>query len=115
VWTWGSNSHGQLGLGTVGESEAVPRRIDFQWDGTPFQIAVGWSHTAVVTGAGRLYTFGSSKSGALGHGGTETRAVPTVVKSLMDKNVCQARVLACRMRRRRRRLMGGGRWRAAAR
>lgn len=35
------------------------------------QVQAGWRHSAAVSGDGRVYTFGWSKYGQLGHGDYE--------------------------------------------
>ena len=42
-------------------------------------VAAGGDHTVAVTAGGRLYTWGDGYHGQLGHGGTDSRLVPTVV------------------------------------
>ncbi len=48
--------------------------------------ACGASHTAVVTEAGALYTWGDAESGQLGHDTTEHKLVPTLLPSCFALN-----------------------------
>ena len=49
------------------------------------QIECGKDFCLLLTTSGVLYSFGSNQFGQLGHGDTETRTYPTVVKFFLDK------------------------------
>lgn len=49
------------------------------WAETTTQLAVGGSHSCVLTVRGEVYCWGSNRSGELGTGNTESRATPTRV------------------------------------
>ncbi|XP_031374584.1 ultraviolet-B receptor UVR8 [Punica granatum] len=93
-YSWGSNSHGQLGLGDK-ESRARPEIVqtfssDSQW--TVYEVACGAFHTALLTHRKRpsdtlqslCWTFGLGENGQLGHGTTQSSLVPEPVKELPD-------------------------------
>jgi alpha-tubulin suppressor-like RCC1 family protein len=67
LFTWGRNSRGQLGDGTVGygTNKSSPVQI-----GTSSWTAVsaGNNHTAAIRSGGALFTWGSNNNGQLGHG-----------------------------------------------
>ncbi|OXB68701.1 hypothetical protein ASZ78_010293 [Callipepla squamata] len=67
---------------TFGKSnfaENIPSKFWFKND-KPVQISCGDEHTAVVTGNGKLYMFGSNNWGQLGLGSKNTVSKPTCVK-----------------------------------
>ncbi|NXN08517.1 RPGR regulator, partial [Indicator maculatus] len=69
---------------TFGKSkfaEDVPSKFWFKND-KPVLISCGDEHTAIVTGNGKLYMFGSNNWGQLGLGSKTTVSKPTCVKAL---------------------------------
>ena len=70
VFSMGCNSEGQLGVGdTTLPMSSAPLLIEGLPSGVrPKMIACGGEHTALVTKSGDLYTWGSGKHGATGHG-----------------------------------------------
>ncbi|XP_035189352.1 X-linked retinitis pigmentosa GTPase regulator [Oxyura jamaicensis] len=69
---------------TFGKSsfaENVPSKFWFKND-KPVHISCGDEHTAIVTGNGKLYMFGSNNWGQLGLGSKNTVSKPTCVKAL---------------------------------
>ncbi|XP_040521260.1 X-linked retinitis pigmentosa GTPase regulator isoform X2 [Gallus gallus] len=69
---------------TFGKSnfaENIPSKFWFKND-KPVHISCGDEHTAVVTGNGKLYMFGSNDWGQLGLGSKNTVRKPTCVKAL---------------------------------
>lgn len=107
-YAWGSNKHGQLGLGDK-ESRLVPQPVNFNHTsaGLPYHIACGAFHTAVLTSvqlqagidtgleeasqlshncsngrASICWTFGHGENGQLGHGTTQSKLLPEPVDGL---------------------------------
>lgn len=91
-YSWGSNGHGQLGLGDR-ESRVHPEIVetfnqDSQW--TVYEVACGAFHTALLTQRKRpsdtlesmCWTFGLGDKGQLGHGTTQSAFVPEPVEEL---------------------------------
>ena len=77
LWTWGSNSSGQLGDGTT-TSRSSP--VTVAGGGTTWCAAsAGYTHTAAVKTDGTLWTWGSNASGQLGDGTTTSRSSPITV------------------------------------
>lgn len=67
LWTWGSNSNGQLGLNNTGlASTSRPSRVgtDSDW----VQVSCGELHTIALKSNGTLWAFGSHSLGQLGVG-----------------------------------------------
>ncbi|GAV65537.1 RCC1 domain-containing protein [Cephalotus follicularis] len=91
-YSWGNNSHGQLGLGDR-ESRLRPQIIETFNQGSPwavYEVACGAFHTALLTHKKRpsdtlesiCWTFGLGENGQIGHGTTQTALSPEPVKEL---------------------------------
>ncbi|KAL3498499.1 hypothetical protein ACH5RR_041231 [Cinchona calisaya] len=91
-YSWGSNNHGQLGLGDK-ESRVYPEvigtfNLESSWE--VYEVACGAFHTAVLTNKKRpsdtfesvCWTFGLGDNGQLGHGTTKTFLSPEPVREL---------------------------------
>ncbi|KAL5551685.1 hypothetical protein UlMin_001861 [Ulmus minor] len=84
LYTWGDGTYnfGPLGHGNQ-VSHWVPKRVNGPLEGIHVSsISCGPWHTAVVTSAGELFTFGDGTSGALGHGDRTSVCMPREVESL---------------------------------
>ncbi|XP_039074363.1 probable E3 ubiquitin-protein ligase HERC6 isoform X1 [Hyaena hyaena] len=65
VFSWGSNSHGQLGLGKELPSQASPQRVR-SLDGIPLaQVAAGGAHSFALSLFGTSFGWGSNNAGQL--------------------------------------------------
>jgi alpha-tubulin suppressor-like RCC1 family protein len=92
LMTCGKAAHGRLGrgaattdIGLVGPVLGIPRRV--------VRVACGGFHTAVLSSAREVYTFGRNDQGQLGVGGTEpSSSVPRLVDRLSGKH---AMLVAC--------------------
>ncbi|KAJ4882465.1 Regulator of chromosome condensation (RCC1) family with FYVE zinc finger domain [Raphanus sativus] len=90
LYTWGKGDFGILGHGNE-VSHWIPRRVNFLMEGIHVSsIACGPYHTAVVTSAGQLFTFGDGTFGVLGHGDRESVFVPREVDSLKGLRTVRA-------------------------
>ncbi len=78
VVCWGSNTLGQLGLGSA-DPTSSDRPVDVVELDEVVQLSVGGLHTCVRTGSGQLECWGDNSTGALGDGTTIYRYVPTAV------------------------------------
>ncbi|KAL3715372.1 hypothetical protein ACJRO7_007151 [Eucalyptus globulus] len=68
VFTWGYGGFGALGH-SVYHRELLPRLVEGSWDGRICHIATSGTHTAAITEAGELYTWGREEGdGRLGLG-----------------------------------------------
>lgn len=80
VFTWGLNSSGQLGNGTLVDG-LVPAEITNQFNfdvlETVEKIYSGGSHAMLVTSTGRVFTWGLNDQGQLGDGTLNDISVPT--------------------------------------
>ncbi|KAM4560807.1 X-linked retinitis pigmentosa GTPase regulator-like [Fundulus diaphanus] len=66
VYTFGRGQYGQLGHGTFQFELHLPKALEHLHNSSARRIACGESHTAVITKAGLLYTFGDDRYGKLG-------------------------------------------------
>ncbi|KAH7283045.1 hypothetical protein KP509_35G058700 [Ceratopteris richardii] len=83
LYTWGdgTRSFGLLGQGND-FSHWMPRRVHLAEGIRISSVACGPWHTAVITSAGQLFTFGDGTFGALGHGNRASCSFPKEVESL---------------------------------
>ena len=76
VWTWGSNSYGQLGTGD-NINKAMPAKVmDIE---NAIDISVGSYNTVVVKDDGTVWSFGYNGYGQLGDGTSSSRNTPVQV------------------------------------
>ena len=66
-WSWGTGGHGVLGHGDTLE-RTCPTKVDVSGGETISFVSCGYSHVAVVTDTGKLFTAGYGRDGALGLG-----------------------------------------------
>ena len=76
AYSWGSNSMGQLGVGSPSNTEMAlsPIRIPLPEGMEVKQLAAGGRHSAAITHCGKLLSWGWGEEGQLG-GGNEKNAV----------------------------------------
>ncbi|KAH0888506.1 hypothetical protein HID58_050935 [Brassica napus] len=90
LYTWGKGDFGILGHGNE-VSHWIPKRVNFLMEGIHVSsIACGPYHTAVVTSAGQLFTFGDGTFGVLGHGDKKSVFIPREVDSLKGLRTVRA-------------------------
>jgi uncharacterized repeat protein (TIGR02543 family) len=78
VFSWGSNSYGQLGDGTNTDKN-IPTLISFSdLESEDFieSVQAGANHSLALTNSGKIYAWGSNSFGGLGDGTTINRNVP---------------------------------------
>ncbi|KAH3758738.1 ADPribosylation factor subfamily protein [Pelomyxa schiedti] len=73
VFSWGTNSHGQLGLGDC-KDRKKPEKIDLRVRIT--KSACGGQHTLFLTDLGTVFSCGANRYGQLGVGDTAERYCP---------------------------------------
>jgi alpha-tubulin suppressor-like RCC1 family protein len=89
LYTFGSNSHGQLGCGSTIDSH-YPAKVQGFVDNPVTQVSCGDKHTMVMVEESHtvmVYAFGSGKHGELGIDKAEDRTKPTKIDFLQDKHV----------------------------
>lgn len=81
VWTWGDNTHGQLGNGRRGGGHAAPRMVP--GIDTVIAVAAGDRHTLALKKDGTVWSWGNNEQGQLGDlSGTVGRTEPAQVAGL---------------------------------
>ncbi|NWS09125.1 HERC5 ligase, partial [Motacilla alba] len=82
LFTWGQNTHGQLGVGSQIALTPEPQLVE-RLKGIPLaQIAAGGAHSTSVSLSGAVYSWGKNSFGQLGLGDTKDRDCPTYVGAL---------------------------------
>ncbi|CAM9211439.1 unnamed protein product, partial [Choristocarpus tenellus] len=84
VYTWGRGDDGRLGHGDNGW-KYVPRLVEGLKGQRIVQATCGSYHTAAVTEAGELYTWGGGMYGKLGHGNESGHPRPCLVRHLVEE------------------------------
>jgi len=88
VWAWGSNDHGQLGIGpfALGDKETKPVKVKgLSGEGYLSDIttlSAGEWHSIALDGSGNVYAWGNNSYGQLGIGSDFHYGVPNPVKGL---------------------------------
>lgn len=80
VSTWGTGFNGQLGLGPYVKFSPSPTVIPKLRGICIVQISAGQNHVLAISETRHLYSWGSGKSGKLGHGDFDDRWTPEIVK-----------------------------------
>uniref|UniRef100_A0A452J6J1 Uncharacterized protein n=1 Tax=Gopherus agassizii TaxID=38772 RepID=A0A452J6J1_9SAUR len=75
VYSWGEAEDGKLGHGNRSPCDR-PRVIESLRGIEVVDIAAGGAHSACITAAGDLYTWGKGRYGRLGHGDSEDQLKP---------------------------------------
>nr|XP_029122363.1 ultraviolet-B receptor UVR8 isoform X1 [Elaeis guineensis] len=93
VYSFGSNSSGQLGLGTL-EEEWRPRLIRSLQGIRIIQAAAGAGRTMLISDAGQVYAFGKDSFGEAEYGvqGSKVVTTPQIVESLKGIYIVQAAI-----------------------
>jgi alpha-tubulin suppressor-like RCC1 family protein len=82
LFTWGNGALGQLGLGNTTATNSSPVQVGALTNWA--QVAGGYGHTACVTTAGTLFTWGRNNYGNLGLGDTTDTSSPVQVGALTN-------------------------------
>ncbi|GMN55544.1 hypothetical protein TIFTF001_024664 [Ficus carica] len=92
MYTWGGISFKSQLNGHGNEARQwVPKKLNGILEGIHVSlVSCGPWHTAIVTSAGQLYTFGDGTFGALGHGDQTSVAMPREVESLKGLRTVRA-------------------------
>ncbi|XP_018324237.1 probable E3 ubiquitin-protein ligase HERC1 isoform X2 [Agrilus planipennis] len=84
VYSWGDGDYGKLGHNNS-NTEKQPKLVGGPLLGkVVIQVQAGYRHSAAVTEDGELYTWGEGDHGRLGHGDSNPRNIPTLVRDLSD-------------------------------
>ncbi|KAL0274038.1 UNVERIFIED_CONTAM: hypothetical protein PYX00_006566 [Menopon gallinae] len=85
LYAWGDNKFGQLGVDPKSKPNSnVPIPVELKINHTDIAALVsGWSHSAILTGSGKVVSWGRNDYGQLGEGRTESWR-PKTVEALID-------------------------------
>lgn len=84
LFTWGSNSKGQLGDGTTTDRDTpvdITSRFNLNDDETISLVSLGFAHSSALTSFGRVFVWGRNYLGQLGDGTTTDRYTPIDITS----------------------------------
>ncbi len=81
VWTWGNNTNGQLGNGTLIKSD-LPVRVNNLSDIS--KIFAGREYCMAIKKDGTVWSWGNNTQGQLGDGTTISRSTPVQAKGLKN-------------------------------
>lgn len=90
LYTWGSHSEGQLGLGPDIKNELKPKLISSLAAVPITFVACGGYHTIVITKSGAVFGWGKNTFGQLGLNDTQNRSLPCQLRTLRNAKVCYA-------------------------
>ncbi|KAL7980305.1 hypothetical protein Chor_014634 [Crotalus horridus] len=84
VFSWGDGDYGKLGHGNS-STQKYPKLIQGPLQGkVVICVSAGYRHSAAVTEDGELYSWGEGDFGRLGHGDSNSRNIPTLVKDISN-------------------------------
>ena len=86
VWSWGSNSEGQLGVGDLSQRNE-PVQILYFAETNIVQVAAGAYHSLYLSDMAEVYASGLNDDGQLGQGDVIPRYTPAPVLGLLGKNI----------------------------
>ncbi len=81
---WGTNAVGQLGIGTVGDTEFRPTAVTVAGPHTVRSVSAGGDHGLALLSNGTVKAWGSNEFGQLGDGTETSRPIPGSVAGLSD-------------------------------
>jgi alpha-tubulin suppressor-like RCC1 family protein len=85
LFSWGSNSNGQVGDGTtINRNSAVAVDLTALADKTISSISTSISNMFALTSDGTIFSWGSNKYGAVGDGTVISRSIPVAVSTVFD-------------------------------
>ena len=82
IYSWGDNTYGQLGLGTLGTNtyQAKPQKVTKPSGVNKFiDIGAGYFQSLALTDTGDIYSWGHNTYGQLGLGNTDWMTTPQLV------------------------------------
>jgi hypothetical protein len=93
LWTWGKNSHGQLGHGiTIAgdfSTHKIPKRVQGLEKKIVIKAAAGGQFSVVLTESNKVYSWGSNHFGQLGVGtNVKMSSTPDIVGTLRRSGTC---------------------------
>ena len=94
---WGSNTNGQLGVGSVGGSSTRPQNVDLGTGRTAKAVSCGVSHACAILDDDTLKCWGLNNKYQLGYNDQTLRSAPeaTAVVNLGDNYARKAKAVSC--------------------
>jgi len=94
---WGTNTDGQLGVGSVGGSSTRPQNVDLGSGRTAKAVACGYKHTCAILDDDTLKCWGLNNDFQLGYNDQTRRSAPeaTAVVNLGDNYARKAKAVSC--------------------
>ena len=86
VFSWGEGDEGKLGHDNKNSCDR-PRVIDALRGKDVIDISCGGAHSAAITSAGELFTWGKGRYGRLGHRDSDDQYKPKLVEALVGHRV----------------------------
>lgn len=86
VWTWGSNSYGQLGNNSTTNSP-IPVSLSTYLFVPVIAIAAGYDHTVVLDSSGTVWTWGHNNNGQLGNNTVTDSLIPVSLNTYLPATV----------------------------
>ncbi len=84
VWAWGNDQYGQMGNGTMKETEYFPEPAQVKKLTGVVAIASGFATAYALTSSGKVWAWGDGVKGELGNGGTTSSSEPVEVSKLTE-------------------------------
>ncbi|KAF5306974.1 hypothetical protein FQR65_LT07196 [Abscondita terminalis] len=79
VYAWGSNTYGQLGVGSLTCESPYPQMIDALYHIAVIKVVAGQYHSMALAADGSVYTWGWGIHGQLGHGSSASEHFPKLL------------------------------------
>ena len=86
VYSWGKGEHGRLGNGQ-NKSCDIPQLLEPLRSYKVKHVAVGLSHSLILTDDGNVWSFGCGEHGRLGHGDSAEFRSPKLIEGLIKTNI----------------------------
>ncbi|CAH1796720.1 unnamed protein product [Owenia fusiformis] len=84
IYSWGDGDYGKLGHGNS-STQKYPKLIQGALAGKVVKtMSAGYRHSAAVTVDGELYTWGEGDYGRLGHGDSNSKNLPCMLKDMTN-------------------------------
>ena len=87
LWSWGSSgSLGLLGHGNK-QDQLLPKKVEAFAGRRVVAVSAGVYHSLAITADGAVWSWGDAVAGQLGHGGMESRLLPSKIEALEGRRV----------------------------
>ena len=92
VYAWGSNEHGELGLGDDVDAATTPARVPRPPDGAAYvAVSAGYAHSVLTDARGRAWAVGSGDNGQLARAADEDAATPVRCDPIEPSGIVEPR------------------------